>query len=227
MAHAEAKEAFERHWPLWKAQAEKAEDMLLWFPEDSKFHVDGISQIAVGKKQHHGEQAIRRFITIIQHLAGLEYDRFLVYEYDSFSLKPFPPFAEDIAANVFTDPNPANGFHSHIYTHPPLAFSKAGIEKIAKQMRKTINLENGFWDRYLGLAITLSGATVHNLLATGTGFSRNTIERADEKSAYTAVMERAIHFHGVKTKEVYQSIMRAHDRRTLLDEAQRINAEEV
>lgn len=226
MAHAEAKETFLRHFPYWRMQAEdNLNHMIVWMPEDAKFHIEGISYQAVGRKEHHGQQAILRFRYMLEFLNGLAYDRYLIYEYDSISLEHVRIFDQDFAGNLFPEPNAGKSFMSPIYSHPPLVFSQRGLAKVCEEFRQMPELENGFWDRYLGLAIHRAGLTTRSFMQDGTGHSHNTIHPDHYDGARIAVMNGAVHFHGIKDIACLKVIQRAYERRRVLMEARDILAE--
>lgn len=216
MAHADAKDTFLRHFPYWKMQTESLDHIMAWMPEDGKFQIDGLTYQTIGKRQHHGPQALLRFRYMLEFLNGMDYERFLIYEYDSFSVSSFPADMGDFAANCFIDPNAKEqGFEGSMFCHPPLVFSKTGLSTILKHLH---GYEKGFWDRAIGLAVQKSGIQPFNLVEKRLGFSSNTIEPSQFQDLRFAILGGAICFHGVKTVECLEVIKRADKHRRMLDE---------
>lgn len=226
MAHAEAKDTFLRHFPYWKMQTESLDHIMAWMPEDGKFQIDGLTYQTVGKRQHHGPQALLRFRYMLEFLNGMDYDRFLIYEYDSFSLEHVRIFPEEFAGNLFPEPNAGKSFLSPIYSHPPLVFSKVGLKKVCAEFRQMPEQESGFWDRWLGLAIHRAGLTTRSFMIDGTGFSLNTIHPDHYPQVHNAIMKGAVHIHGVKDEPCRKVVDRSYNRRRIILEAEAIKLEE-
>lgn len=214
MAHGEARETFKRHFGFWHKQVNGVdEDMLIWFPDRKAFEVPGIQIQAVGKPEHAGNVAIKRFRYILEHMNSLNYDRYIFHEYDSLSLEPLgDDFNPDVAGNFFEDKiENMGGFRSPIFPHPPLSFSKKGLNKIVSEIRHMPELEGGFWDRWLGLAAHRSGVHWHSFLQNGTGFAHNTVEPEHFHSLKEAVAAGAVHLHGIKSPEALKVALEARE----------------
>lgn len=228
MAHADAKDTFLRHFRYWKMQAgENLDNLMVWMPEDAKFNVEGVISQTVGRKEHHGPQAILRFRYMLDFLNGLDFDRFLIYEYDAISLEHVRDFPEEFAGNIFHEDHPGVQFLAPLFSHPPLVFSKRGLAKVCAEMKQMPEMESGMWDRYLGLAIHRAGLTVRNFMADGTGYAHNTIHENQYDDVRRAIMKGAVHLHGVKQIGCLQVIELARKRKEILNQAQDIKMEEM
>lgn len=200
MAHGAAQKTFERHFVEWEKHGA---DMLIICPVDDKINCPGIQVMAMGKREHHGLAALTRFFGLLQHVEGMGYEHVIIHEYDSFCLGANPKldWTDDIAGNSFGEDNPNANFEGKMYVHPPLIFSLAGIKRITAALPSQV-YEQGFWDRWLGRMIEITGATHHNFGPIG--FSLNTIHAAHYPALKDAVRNGARWIHGVKDAETYK-----------------------
>lgn len=221
MAHAGAQETFTRHYPEWRKHPDTdilvfvpAADRITLTPDDKPLpHVVGF-----GKAQHHGAEAIRRFRWLLQLMADqTQYHAFTLHEYDSFSLDSNvgPFIGNALTGLVYRDDRPDSGFKGTTFIHPPLCMSRGCLQKIVWAMAAVPDeAEHGFWDRWIGLVCERGYIPLHNLLKSGLGFSRNTIEDTDIPAAGEAVRNGARLLHGVKSKECYDAVTSSYAGRT-------------
>jgi len=201
MAHKAAENTLKRHLPIWESLHL---DIIIQAPVLSIPNV-GRSVLGIGRPAHHGPQAGARFKATLQHLEKLNYDRFIIGEYDSL-LFQVPATKNALVGPMFFDGEPGPGFQSHIFVHPPFMVTKYILHQLNEAMPRD-DAENGFWDRLLGRAIEISGVPTDDLLADGRAFSRNTIEPNDYSGLDKALAGGAFAFHGVKSNEVLWRIL--------------------
>lgn len=211
-AHLQAKATFERHFQFWEALKQPGDEIMMFCPADAPLQMPGVMSQVFGKAQHHGRNAIDHFRSQMEHMAGLGFDRYAWFEYDSICLGPLPEFVGQMAANFFHDDG--KSFTAKIYCHPPLLFTAAGLQAIVKEFQDMpSNSEAGYWDRWLGLAIERTGIIYHDLLGKGEGYSHNTIHESQHKDLYRAVLNGARLIHGIKDEATLEVIKRAWNRR--------------
>lgn len=211
LAHAEAQETFERHFPYWKAHEAEGADLLFRFPANSAFVVPGHQSIALGKKEHDGLHSIANFYSIMDHMWNLGYDRVGFLEYDSFCLGPLPSMGEfDLIGNIFPD-QISEKFQGGMFVHPPFFVTRAGLAQLVNFGMKGLPFiaEGGFWDRWLGLAIKRAGLTCKSLIESGEGYSQNTIPKESWPDLRKAILTGARCIHGVKDVETFKVVQLA------------------
>lgn len=214
-----AVEAFERHFQYWQ---ELGHDILLFSPSDAAVSVAGISGITTGKAQHHGVQSIKNFRGVLEHMAGLGYDRHAFFEYDSICLGPLPEFKGDLAAIIYHDSNP--GFTGKMFCHPPILFTASGLNRLVEEFKQMpFDAEQGFWDRWIGLAIERAGLVYTDLLTDGRGWSRNTIYEVHHKDLFNAILRGVKVIHGIKDQQTLEVIQRAWKKKVMIEQVQKLD----
>jgi hypothetical protein len=209
MAHKEAQEIFERHFPLWW---DLGHELLVVYPKRSRVLIPmprgkqerQVMQLEVGEPAHSGIESIVRFRTILEQMHGMGFDRYAFFEYDALCFGPLPEMRGDVAGNLFRDDSPNRGFIGTCFVHPPLMFTHKGLEMVVNMIRQMkLTDEKSVWDRFLGLCLERIGIerNVHNFLATGEGISRNTWEPAEYPELKKAVRSGVSMIHGLKSKE--------------------------
>jgi hypothetical protein len=210
MAHREAQDTFNRHFPFWW---NLGHDMLVACPERQGVALPEmrggtgkrlLTTFNVGKAEHHGVQSILRFRAILEQMSGAGYDRYAFFEYDALCLaNDLPPMFADVVGNVFTDSNTESGFVGGMFVHPPIMFTAPALEWLVKIMETQMSLadEKSVWDRWIGLALKKSNLTVGDLIQNGRGYSMNTIPPEKHEELFLAIRNGAVLVHGVKTPE--------------------------
>lgn len=210
MAHGEphAVQTFYRHLPFWRAHGFP---LLVMCPEDSQVPAaPNLPVLAIGKRSHHDAEANLRFRTLLMLLAQTQYDRHIIYEYDSLCLSPeLPSIERGVWGNVFKEENPKPPFQSPFYIHPPLIVDDRTLTRLVEhQGYVTDDAEGGFWDRWLG-ALCLAARVKPKTLGDH-GYSKNTIESRHLAEACAMAAEGTSLFHGVKDAITLQYLQKAY-----------------
>lgn len=226
MAHAEAQETYDRHLPLWKAHRC---DTIVFCPADAPINT-GLHMLTWGKRSHHDAEANRRFKRLIEFIAMMSYDRYVIFEYDALCLTAeIPTFFERskerylrpldgkdfskpyLAANVFRDNGPDRKFKGSTFCHPPLILTRLGLKVLLPHLNALPDdAELGFWDRMLGLACENAGIEPFDFMKAGLGYAQNTIKPHQWQDAYAAAANGAVFFHGVKCFGALDHIQSGH-----------------
>jgi hypothetical protein len=217
MAHSAAQDTFERHYPIWREHKREGAELLFIFPEGNAIRGLGEAYLELGRPEHDGKQAILRFRSVVNHLAGLiEIQRHVFMEYDSFIMGSLPKLDGDFAGNIFTDDAPE--WIGKSFIHPPFMCDGNAMSKIAAQFATfPMDIEKGMWDRALGLATEKAGLTRKSWITNGYGFSRNTVEKAEYETMHAAIVQGAHALHGIKTEECFKVVMGAWNLRRQMD----------
>lgn len=233
MVHKEAQEVYDRHLRFWEANSP---DIVCFCPEDSIVNPHGHRIWAYGQRGHHNVWGNRRFKECINMAWNTTYQRVCVFEYDAICVQQnIPVFFEwdlrqvtdglgvglasrkdfshpYLAANVFRDNRPDRGFIGTTFTHPPLIFSRQGLDVIRPLLNALPDdAESFFWDRTLGLALENGGIEPFDLMKAGLGYAQNTIEVQHYASAHEAACKGAIFWHGVKSEGALEVILNGHE----------------
>lgn len=205
MAHGGAQAVFDRHHPYW----EKMKAPIRYFsPEDDPIQ-SPLPPTLLGKKQHHGPVANRRFKDMLLSLEEDGFEGYLIMEYDAIftgCLKCLRLDPKRLWCNLFY--NSDKDFKGTQFCHPPLLCSHQVLSDINDALEKLRDdCEKGFWDRMLGLALDESGILASNFGYLG--FSRNTVEDHDIGHLAAAARRGAQMFHGIKTPIALEAIKRA------------------
>lgn len=205
MGHKDAQATFDRHMPIWE---KNGYPIIVVTPENNPVSTNH-ALIRIGARQHHGREAIERFVRILQVGVEAGYPFILFDEYDSFCLEiPFRIMTEKgIHGWDWRDKDPANGFKGTHFIHPPLFMDIETAVQIvqASETLRHMGDERGFWDRWVGMICEKQGIPIHTTETFH--FSRNTIEQGHMALLFDALKSGAKWFHGVKTEPVYNMIM--------------------
>jgi len=140
-------------------------------------------------------------------------------EYDSLTWGPIPdravPVHGSMAATRFVNepssPIPGKTFKGSFYLHFPQLYSRLACELVIGTIESSMSLdaEHGYTDRFLGLAVELSGVPVLDWKSMGLSYSHQDISkhphRVDECIA--AVKAGALFSHGIKDEPSLARIM--------------------
>lgn len=199
MAHREAEPTVRRHLRFWR---QPGGPLLFYSSVDKKLLVDGHQNLVFGKSGHHGVESIARFRFLLKHMStrAAEYDRLIIWEYDSFCVSPRMPETNPdvVTANAFINHDPA--FSAKWHTHAPLVIPMAILQRLVPVMEKLPNdAEFGFWDRWMGQLCALAGVEIESFCeGRKDGFSMNTFHEANFPVLKQAVLNGVRVIHGVK-----------------------------
>lgn len=201
--HHGVEDVIDRHEHLWAAHGH---DYVFVCPEDNPIH--GRPHISIGKQGHSGPDSINRFRDTWRALWRLgndcAYDRYAIFEYDSFCLDSELPDLPGMAGNRLCEDHLSSQFRSRFYFHAPWIMSASilgGINTTMQFMAPTC--EGSFFDRFLGRALEMHSIPASSFGALGfTG--QNEIGPKDYQALADAILKGAVAIHGVKTEECLQ-----------------------
>lgn len=208
MAHRDAQPTFDRHKHLWE---KNGYPIIVICPEDNPVSTNH-ALIKIGSRQHHGKQAVDRFVKVINIGVEAGYPFILFDEYDSFCLEiPIKLMSmKGVHGFVWRDGDPKNGYKGNYFIHPPLLIDLESAVQIvqASETLRHMGDEKGFWDRWLGMVCEKQGIPMNT--TEKFHFTRNTIEQGHFGLLAESLKSGAKWFHGVKSKEAYNMIMGSH-----------------
>lgn len=205
MAHGKAQGTFDRHLPYWERNGSLR---FIVCPADDLIRTKH-PVLAIGRSSHHNAAANARFKELFHVLGMMDFDYFWIHEYDSICVDPEPPDLDPkkLWGNLWHNTEPKR-FTGRQFFHQPLFLPREILGILLMHMERIPDAsEEGFQDRFLGLAVDLAGvpfAGYENL-----GFSRNTIEPEHLRDAVAARKAGATLFHGIKSAMVLDAIVRA------------------
>lgn len=207
MAHKDAQDTVNRHTDYWITGVPEFNELIFTCPRNSMI-LSQYPVVALGVASHHDPSAIDRFRKILNFLSTMDYDWFILTEYDAIAFEPMFPGTRDmrVYSNLFTSDQP--NFEGHHFTHPPLQFSKKTLTFLALYFNTAPDtIERSFWDRAMGLICERNGIelTGYGCL----GYAQNTIEPRHLASAIEARKKGAVWFHGIKDARTLQAIAQA------------------
>lgn len=136
----------------------------------------------------------------------------MLWEYDSLAWGPVPlgaiPERGSMAAiywqNERISPIHPKTFMGNFYLHFPHLYSRQGLELVIGTMESSMNMteEHGYTDRFLGLAVELSGIPVLNWTGLGLSYSFEDITSHGARidGCIHAVQNGALFSHGIKSE---------------------------
>lgn len=205
MAHGKAQGTFDRHLPYWQRNGS------FWFvacPADDMVRTT-YPVLGIGRTSHHNAAANQRFRELFHILARMDFDQFWIHEYDSLCVDVEPPTLDPhkLWGNLWRNTEPKR-FTGKQFFHQPLFMSREILQRLSLRMERIPDsAEEGFQDRFLGLAVDLAGVPFAGYEKLG--FSRNTIEPEHLRDAVAARKAGATLFHGIKSAMVLDAIVRA------------------
>jgi hypothetical protein len=206
IAHGNGIAAFRRHEKFWKALEAP---ILVVAPEDDPVETSH-EKLTFGLAQRNGRDSIKRLHALFDWLSVREWERCVIYEYDSFSLLPTLPTGGGLHGIVFHN-NESPKFMSPRYVNPPWCFDRAAFYALhAKAKAYPTLYEQGEADRWISALAFLAGVPLFDYEPKG--FSRGMITSGDVGGLTHAIKElHAIHFHGCKQEWVLRAIEQFYD----------------
>ena len=130
MAHGGGQAIFDRHMPVWLSNGYP---ITVVTPTDSPVSTNH-ALVRIGTRQHHGTEAIERFVRVISYAVSAGRPRILFDEYDSMA-REIPDSVKDkpgFHGFVWRDGDPRNGFAGTFFVHPPLYMDIQSAKDILK-----------------------------------------------------------------------------------------------
>ena len=196
--HGGTEQVLSRHEPFWRAHGH---DFVYLCPKDKP--ISG-PHLSAGMQGHSGPVSIDRFRQAWKLLERLEYDRYVIFEYDSLCISTFLPTPSiGLLANRFE--NFETRFKSKFYFHAPWIMSLATLQSLNAIMHVlSPATEGGYFDRFLGFALQTHNIGHLSLQILNQGYSQNTIEPQHYEQMQMEILKGATCLHGVKTAECLQ-----------------------
>ncbi len=169
-------------------------------------------QWVYGPPQHYGYESNQKVLLgLKQALMGLpstivfiEYDAVILGN-DASWIKKRPEDA--VWCPSFRDTRPERGFTGTTFCHPPLVMSHKTASHLVAAMEKLgAGVEQGFWDRYVGLACERYGIKIRNMWDDGMCYAANPIHGGHIDAACDAVANGARFIHGIKDEQTLRRL---------------------
>lgn len=199
IAHGNGIAAFRRHEKYWLAHKSP---ILVVCPESDPVESKH-ETVKLFKACHSGPDALARLKALMENIAERSWGHCIIYEYDSFMLKPDVPDDNGFHSILFPEPN--TRFLAPRYGNPPWSFDRHSFGAMISKMREypSIN-EEGLADRFFSALAYLGGVPM--LHYNPKGFSSGTISTEHISQVRTSIYEGGYVFHGVKQNWVLNAI---------------------
>jgi hypothetical protein len=198
-----AKGTVERHRKYWEAQG----DVVYVCGQGDALQGEYGLQWVYGPAEHHGFASNRKVLLALKQAIQGFPTNVLLMEHDAFILKPFKEWGHAIPTDAiwcpsFSDTRPNRGFVGTRFCHPPIIMNHRMACRLVSAMEALgPACEDGFFDRYIGLACDQHGIKVQDMWAEGLCYARNPIEGHYLDEACEAVKKSAIFIHGIHTED--------------------------
>jgi len=189
-----------RHLPLWKRFSS---EVMVVSPVDSPCILPDAKLLVHEVSNKFGMPCLRRQLRGMKEALSFAADLYVFTEYDGFMIKS-PEWRSGLQANAF--PDNSGNYASACFFHFPWIFDRETLERFVA-CATFEPFEKGFVDRWLAAQVDLMNVPVHDLQASGEGFSRNTIEAQDEERLLQAVRAGAYAIHGVKSASLLKRVL--------------------
>jgi hypothetical protein len=197
------REITKRHLPIWRAHTD---DLLLVFPYDDPCVLPDVDMLAHEVSNKYGMPCLRRQLSGMKAALRYNADYYVFIEYDGFMLR-LPLHRDAVQANLFHHKRQNIGHATCFCPHFPWVFPRDILERFVAEANFE-PFERGFVDRWLAAQMERMGIPFHGFQDSGEGYSRNTIQYAEEKEAVLRCVDSGGYaIHGVKTPELLQSIL--------------------
>jgi hypothetical protein len=175
------------------------DEVVVLTPEDSPINLEGFNCVRVGMSGHSGEISIRRAMHGMQYASSFDYDIYAFTEYDGVFVKA-PDYFDGMQTNVHVDKD-VQRWGVDFYCHSPIIFSKKWLKVFVDGMKLDARGEY-YGDRWLANQVKDLNIPIRNLMATGEGYSQNTIDERFEEDFKRALDAGAYALHGIKDKRI-------------------------
>ena len=165
-------------------------------PDGQKPDIGQIRAIEGGESSHSGQGAVRRVMNGLTFASMLGHDLYCFLEYDACLLRA-PAFFVGVQANRLSESNTDRWKLDH-YLHFPWIIDAYNLKVLVSEMQECPFME-GFPDRWMAGQIDRLKIPTRDLIASGDGYSRNTIEPEHEEDFLLALERGVWALHGIKT----------------------------
>ncbi len=209
LAHGKANDVCLRHLPEWR---KRCAEIFFFTPVDDPLPGTLLRQYSVGKSKAYSADTNLRCREALRLAALTYYEYILLIEYDAVIFSEIPekylPPPDGVSAPVFHNVDPK--FKGKFYTHFPQCFTRAGAQAtVAAMDRLPLDSEQGFTDRYVGLAVEQAGIPVLDLNPTGFVCTHNEIDDKKLPDVLAQYKKGARWSHGIKTEKVFKALQKA------------------
>lgn len=217
-AHGDAIDVVYRHLPVWKSCTD---ELVIISPNDNSCIVKGITCMTYEGRQHHGQLSLKRQLFAMKASLLFESDYYVFLEYDSFLLRR-PDISKNIQGNLwnerfFIEKNEKKLKSGQCFLHFPWIFPKKQLEKFLKQV-KIEEDDEAPQDIWMLQKLAAHNFKIDNLMGFTSdiwkGYSVNSINDQQKIDFALSCVKNhgAYAIHGVKTKEVFDLIVKASNR---------------
>ncbi len=200
IAHGNGRAAFNRHEKYWRILKSP---MLVVSPVNDPLESDCENLFAC-EAEHSGSQASQRLIYLMKVLSDRNWNRCILFEYDSFLIEPRLPEGPGLHGVLFSN-SEAPKFQAPVYANPPWYFDRWTFENMMATAERYPKLtEGGVADRYFSALCHFAGMPLFPF--DPPGYSRGTICHEDVTTLRQAIKQGAYAFHGIKSAWVLTAI---------------------
>jgi hypothetical protein len=204
LAHGKAVATCVRHLPVWLQSCDR---VIFVTPCNDRLCLEDIAQYSVGVSAGRYDASVSfRCREALRFASLTDYTHVALFEYDSLIFGEFPDMGPaGVMAPMIYPFEPQ--FKGRGYPHFPQLYTRDAARRVVKAM-DTIPLaaEQGFTDRYVGLAIQEAGLQISDVHRTGLAYTENHITRDKLEAAVVAYSKGARWSHGIKDQIVFETL---------------------
>lgn len=200
--HGAIQATFDRHLPFWEAHGHL---ITVFSLTDDPLNPRGHNHIKFGTRGRGGPKAHERNLNWLSYMAKKQFDRFLIYEYDAFSLDPNVTVPKGLSGNIFPC---YDSFIALRYPGHPMGIDSHSAFKMLEVAKEYPEMtEGGHIDRYYGALAQLAGVPLFPWIPAG--YCQNSITIEFISQAIEAVKNGARMIHGVKDERTLKALVGA------------------
>lgn len=218
VAHQGDQDLFDRHFGLW--QRHNGWNIVVFTPVDAPVKADK-KYLLTYPSEDGGRNHIRRWRQILSMLSTMEdVDRFVLFEPDSFCLSQWIPRfyvvgpdrvkrfdAPILVSNVKDGPQSNRKVSATHYVLHPIILTRSAIRLLSEAWRGLPDdFEGGHSDRAIFRLAQQSGVRIADFQRYGLGYGDIRIFETEYPALMNAVTKGATMIHGVKEKELTDSV---------------------
>lgn len=199
-SYAGAAPVFDALKPYWLAHKSP---ILVGSPENDK-HLTEFENVYLEASSHHGPSSTRRMRRLFKLLGEREWDNCIIFEYDSFFLKPFTQIHRGFHAILFENQESPK-YMAPRYGLPPWSFDRLSFDKMLQVMNDFPSIyENGYDDRFICALAFLANIPV--LSYDPPGYASDTLKPHHLDDLKKHVQSGTTAIHGVKQEWMLRAI---------------------